>query len=482
MEITLNGLSNPSNLLCFDGVPNIIKVTDTDSGRYGSIGLSFKSGLTATGDSQYSITILDNTITNVLNPAEAVGQNFFISDDRKSTAYSVARALRACPNVTANYRVMYNNTFAEVTLSARQKGSIFYQYAISAQTNIPSTYLTLTARDGTSTSTLANANVSVELVVGGYTTTIMNKNVQQNGNNVEVAFDISSALSSRAEYGKLSTFLYDIYSLDNSGTATRIYYGNVYNYFVHGYKTKDSYNYLTLSSTPQIALAADRGISRNVFNNTILYVYDNTIPLTVYISSGSVGYSITYYDSAFNVLGTGSGSTSVSNRMADFTINLNNTYFTPNCFYVDVTIGNDTVRYNVIKPLKMTEENTRLYWRNEYGGVQFFDFTGQKSQTDEREEDIYHIGNAIFGYYSTDEKRYEGVYNINVNERINVSSHLIEKSGIWQFDSLIRAKNVWTVIDGVKYGVVVDSVSVEETEQNDVYRANVTFHTAELQS
>ena len=69
-----------------------------------------------------------------------------------------------------------------------------------------------------------------------------------------------------------------------------------------------------------------------------------------------------------------------------------------------------------------------------------------------------------------------------INERINVSSHLIEKSGIWQFDSLIRAKNVWTVIDGVKYGVVVDSVSVEETEQNDVYRANVTFHTAELQS
>lgn len=483
MEITFNGLTNPSNLLCFDGVPNIIKVTDTDSGRYGSIGLSFKSGLTATGDSQYSITILDNTITNVLNPAEAVGQNFFISDDRKSTAYSVARALRACPNVTANYRVMYNNTFAEVTLSARQKGSIFYQYAISAQTNIPSTYLTLTARDGTSTSTLANANVSVELVVDGYTTTIMNKNTQQNGSNVEVAFDISSALSSRAEYDKLKGFLYDIYLLDNSGTATRLYYGNVYNYFVHGYKTKDSNDYLILSNTPQIALAVDRGTSRNVFNNTILYVYDNTIPLTVYrLNTATVSYSVKYYDSAFNQLGTSSGSQSIGFTTPDLTISLNPTYFTPNCFYVDVTIGNDTVRYNVIKPLKMTEENTRLYWRNEYGGVQFFDFTGQKSQTDEREEDVYHIGNAIFDYYSTDEKRYEGVYNINVNERINVSSHLIEKSGIWQFDSLIRAKNVWTVIDGVKYGVVVDSVSVEETEQNDVYRANVTFHTAELQS
>ena len=481
MEITLNGLSNPGNLLCFDGVPNIIKVTDTDSGgTYSSINLAFKTGLTATGDSQYSITILDNTITNVLNPANAVGQNFFIASDPASTAYSVARALRACPNVTANYRVTSVNS--QLQLSALQKGSIFYQYAISAQTNIPSTYLTLTARDGTSTSTLANANVSVELVVGGRTVTIMNKNAQQNGNNVEVAFDISSALGSRAEYGKLSTFLYDIKLLDNTGTYTSLYYGTMYNGFTHGYKTKDSYNYLNLSSTPQIALAVDRGTSRNVFNNTILYVYDNTIPLTVYISSVSVGYSITYYDSAFNVLGTGSGSTSVSNRMADFTINLNPTYFTPNCFYVDVTIGNDTVRYNVIKPLRMTEENTRLYWRNEYGGVQFFDFTGQKSQTDEREEDIYHIGNAIFDYYSTDEKRYEGVYNINVNERINVSSHLIEKSGIWQFDSLIRAKNVWTVIDGVKYGVVVDSVSVEETEQNDVYRANVTFHTAELQS
>lgn len=481
MEITFNGLTNPSNLLCFDGVPNIIKVTDTDSGRTGQITLTFNTGLTATGDSQYSITILDNTITNVLNPAEAVGQNFFIASDRTSTIFSVARALRSCPNVTANFDVLHNGANT-VRLRAKQTGSIFYQYAISAQTNIPSAYLTLSASDGTSTSRLANTNVSVDIWVNGSATTIMNKNAQQNGNNVEVAFDISSALSSRAEYGKIKNLNYDIYSLDNSGTVTMLYYGGVYNYFTHGYKTKDSYNYLNLSSTPQIALATDRGISRNVFNNTLLYVYDNKIPLTVYTTSGSVGYSITYYDSAFNVLGTGSGSTSVSNRMADFTINLNNTYFTPNCFYVDVTIGNDTVRYNVIKPLKMAEENTRLYWRNEYGGVQFFDFTGQKSQTDEREEDVYHIGNAIFDYYSTDEKRYEGVYNINVNERINVSSHLIEKSGIWQFDSLIRAKNVWTVIDGVKYGVVVDSVSVEETEQNDVYRANVTFHTAELQS
>lgn len=480
MEITLNGLTNPSNLLCFDGVPNIIKVRDVDSGgTYGMITFSFKSGLTATGDSQYSITILDNTITNVLNPANAVGQNFFIASDRASTAYSVARALRACPNVTANYRVVHNSY--GVQLQALQKGSIFNQYAISAQTNIPSTYLTLTARDGTSTSTLANANVSVELVVGGYTTTIMSKNAQQNGNNVEVAFDISSALGSRAEYGKLYTFLYNIKLLDNSGTATRLYYGNVYNYFTHGYKTKDSNDYLILSNTPQIALAVDRGTSRNVFNNTLLYVYGNTIPLTVYTTSGYVGYSIVYYDSAFSALGSDYAFVQVNNNVSEINATLNASYFTPNCFYVDITIGSNTIRYNVIKPLKMTEENTRLYWRNEYGGIQFFDFTGQKSETRERDEATYHNGNAIFDYYSTTEKAYEGVYKVNVDEKINVSSHLIEKDGRWQFDSLVRAKKVWTIIDGVQYDVIIDSVSVEETEQNDIYRASVQFHTAELQ-
>ena len=478
MEIFFNGISNPSNLICFDGVPNIIKITDTDSGRTGQITLSFNSGLTATGDGQYSITILDNTIVNVLNPSEAVGQNFFASDDRVSTAFSVAMALRACPNVTANYIVQYNSTFARVTLYARQKGSIFNQYSIPAQTNIPSSRLTLTATDGTSTSPLNNANVSVNLIVDGYTTTIMNKNVH----NGEVAFDLSSILGSRAEYGKLKSFLYDIYLLDNSGSVTRLYYGNVYNYFTHGYKTKDSNDYLILSNTPQIALAVDRGTSRNVFNNTLLYVYDNTIPLTLYrLNTATVSYSVKYYDSAFNQLGTSSGSQSIGLTTPDLTIQLNPTYFTPNCFYVDVTIGNETVRYNVIKPLKMTEENTRLYWRNEYGGIQFFDFTGSKSETRERDEATYHNGNAIFDYYSATEKAYEGVYKVNVDEKINVSSHLIEKDGRWQFDSLVRAKKVWTIIDGVQYDVIIDSVSVEETEQNDIYRASVQFHTAELQ-
>lgn len=487
MEITFNGLSNPSNLICFDGVPNIIKVKDVDSGgTYGMITLSFKSGLTATGDSQYSITILDNTITNVLNPAEAVGQNFFIASDRASTAYSVARALRACPNVTANYRVLYSNFY--IRLQALQKGSIFYQYAISAQTNIPSDYLTLTANDGTSTSRLANTNVSVDMWIGSDLFTTMQKNAQQNGNNVEVAFDISSALGSRAEYGKVSnSFTFNISTLDNTGTYYSLYYGGNYNTFTHGYKTKDSYNYLTLSSTPQIALAVDRGKSRNQFNNTILYVYEPSIPLSVYSTQRQVTATVKFLDSAYNTIDTEThvhDYGSVFNYLHDFDNKITNTAAFNQAFYIDVTIGSDTLRYNVIKPLKMTEECTRLYWRNEYGGIQFFDFTGQKSQTDEREEDTYHIGNAIFDYYeySSDEKRYEGVYNINVNERINVSSHLIEKSGIWQFDSLIRAKKVWTVIDGVKYGVIIDSVSVEETEQNDVYRANVTFHTAELQS
>ena len=477
MQITFNGLSNPSNLICFDGVPNIIKITDTDSGRTGQITLTFNSGLTATGDGQYSITILDNTIVNVLNPSEAVGQNFFASDDITSTAFSVARALRACPNVTSNYIVILNGLLDGVILRARQKGSIFNQYSIPAQTNIPSSRLTLTATDGTSTSPLNNANVTVDLMVDGTTVTM-----QKNAHNGEVAFDISSVLGSRAKYDELNVFYYDIYLLDNSGTSTRLYTGYLYNYFTHGYKTKDSNDYLILSNTPQIALAVNRGTSRNVFNNTLLYVYDNTIPLTLYrLNTATVSYSVKYYDSAFNQLGTSSGSQSIGLTTPDLAIQLNPTYFTPNCFYVDVTIGNETVRYNVIKPLKMTEENTRLYWRNEYGGIQFFDFTGQKSETRERDEATYHNGNAIFDYYSTTEKAYEGVYKVNVDEKINVSSHLIEKDGRWQFDSLVRAKKVWTIIDGVQYDVIIDSVSVEETEQNDIYRASVQFHTAELQ-
>ena len=420
-----------------------------------------------------------NTIVNVLNPSEAVGQNFFIGSDAASTAFSVARALRACPNVTANFIVSQSSN--QVSLYAKQKGSIFGMYSVSVQSNIPSNKLSVVSTDGTSTSTLNNANVSVGIGIYGYQRAVLEKNAH----NGEVAFDVSSVLGSYAEYGKVTHSYFDVKMVDESGTYSLISY-NLTCYFTKGYKTKDSSPYLYISNTPQIALAVDRGTSRNVFNNTILYVYDNTIPLTVYRNSAmvigqSVEYTVTYYNSALQSLGTSTGSASVLSYVAELSIPLSSTYFTPNCFYVDVTIGQNTLRYNVIKPLKMTEENTRLYWRNEYGGVQFFDFTGGKTETRDAEANTYHRGDAIYNYYEETQKDYEAVYSVNVDEKINVTSHLIEKDGRWQFDSLVRAKKVWTIIDGVEYGVIVDSVSVEETEQNDIYRANVSFHTTELQ-
>lgn len=484
MDITLNNLYNYAGrrYILFDEVPNIITVKDTESGSTSQIVLTFKNGFYATGNSQYAITILDNTISNVLNPQDAVGQNFYGSNNKESLAFSAARALRACPNVTANYNIGTSNE--TVTLTAKQIGSIFSQYAIDFETNIPSTFMTYTKQDGNASNTLHNANIQLDITYDVYQPlAVMEKNMH----NGRVDFDISKALSTLADYGRFQRFSYGVSALNSDGQYINLWANasNAYDLIAKGYKTKYSNKFLTLSDTPQIALAVDRGTSRNVFNNTLLYIYDKTLPVTVYVNSNTVNYTITYYDSAMVVLGTQNGNGNVNNFVCELDITLSDTYFNSQCFYIDLTIGGNTVRYNLIKPLKMTEENTRIYWRNEYGGIQFFDFTGQKSQTEERSNTTYHNGNAIFEYYDTEYQTkplaYENNQIVTVNEKINVQSHLIEKDGIWQFDSLARAKKAWTIIGGTQYDIIIDSVSVEETEQNNIYRASVQFHTAELQ-
>ena len=111
MDIKLNGQAwdAASNLICFTGIPNILEVGD----RYiystkAFLTLTFKENLASTvsGNGQYNITVLGESITNVLDATNAINKNYFISSANTSTAASVAKAFRNCPSIIANFTVM----------------------------------------------------------------------------------------------------------------------------------------------------------------------------------------------------------------------------------------------------------------------------------------------------------------------------------------------------------------------------------------
>ena len=57
-----------------------------------------------------------------------------------------------------------------------------------------------------------------------------------------------------------------------------------------------------------------------------------------------------------------------------------------------------------------------------------------------------------------------------------MKSHLFEEDGKYVFNDLIQSPEVWTVINGQEYAIILDSVSVEETDRNNIYEATVKYH------
>ena len=143
------------------------------------------------------------------------------------------------------------------------------------------------------------------------------------------------------------------------------------------------------------------------------------------------------------------------------------------CFYIDVAFGSDAIRFNVIKPVQMTEYCQRILWRNSYGGISFVDLTGQKTET--RELNLQTYQKNIFDYYTDPVNELEKVYDNDVEYQVTLRSHLFEEDGKWVYNDLIQSPEVWTTINGEKYAIILESVSVEETDNNGVYQATVKY-------
>lgn len=484
MDITYNGYGSNSGLITFTDVPNILKVEDYNIGSKTQvrIGVSGSWATATTSNGQWYIKIMDDTITNVINPNDATSKTFYIASDANSTCASIAKALRACPNIAANFTVESLNT-GYVVLIGRDNGQLVYDGWF--ETNVGDSQISLDIQNSGYTPN-QGAYIDVDVYSDGEYVTTLEKSFYGNS----TSFNMTPVLTTLAEEGRGVEYQLKVTSYDPNASTPYTTVGTVgSNWIVNGYMCNQGQKYLELNRT-LLAANYTRGEERDVDNNTILYTYFNEIPFSVYPYSSSVGsIFISYLDSAENLIYSASTTwrmTDTSKKLFDANVWLNHQEgrFFQQAFYIDINFGNIfTLRYNVIKPLKASDKAQRIYWRNSYGGVSFFDFTSQRSETRNLEVTTYQKN--IFDYYDGNEKNeLDKVYDNKVEYQVTLKSHLIEKDGIYIFNDLLQSSSVWTEINGEQYAIILDSVSVEETAQDNVYEATVKYkysqHPSEL--
>lgn len=463
--------SNAKNLVTFTDIPNILKVTDASGGTKQTISLTFNGNLAGVLHTEpWTITIQGETISSVDTFDKAINKSFFVSQSNNTTAVSAARALRNCPNIAALYTVQqYQNG---IILTAKDIGS----FTVTVDSNISSTYLTRIVTQGSSQSQLVGSKIDVDVYNGSEYITTLEKNFY----NGEAAFNMSPVLTTFAKRGKTEDYLFRVNTISQSGDYQVL--GTVgTNYISQGYMCNQGNKYFPLTTLEIPAQNFSRGTDKDSWNNTILYLYGNSIPFSFYTNSQSVSHiDVVYRNSAFERIGAFDWNDSQAHATSDNYLVTTyiplNTDTLKNSFYVDVKFETqqDFVRYNVIKPLKATEYYQRIYWRNSYGGVSFFDFTSAKTETRDLETTTYQKN--IFDYYTDSRNELEKVYNNEIKYNVTLKSHLFENDGKYVFNDLAQSPEVWTEINGEIYAIIMESVSVDElNDRNNIYEATVKY-------
>lgn len=476
MQILFDNLGTNRALFTFTDVPNILSLKEpNNTGGVASVTLTFQGILygQTSPDGYWYITLDDNTIIGVNNYQDAVNRNFLVSNSNQSTAASVARALRNCPTVAANYLVQHQGQ--QVIVTARE-GGLWYP---NLKTNIPTQYLDKTIRNGSDKTVPDGTIINVDVFANGAYKTTLEKNFY----NGECNFNMSPVLTTFAEYGKTVPYYFRISQITrgqyNLLTTTED------SYITPGYMVNQGQPFLQVTNNVQLAQNVKRGTPKAVSNNSILYVYNPSITISFYQNTpGSQFIDVIYRNSALQEIHSAdvTFTSSDSSKLKTHTINLNESWLRDS-FYVDVYFEQtgETIRYNVIKPLKATEYCQRVYFRNSYGGTSFFDFTGQRQE--EKTFTTMTYNTSIFDYYDEYSKHtLEKIYDRDVTYTVSLKSHLIEKDGTYIFNDMIQSTDVWTVINGETYSIIIDSLDVQETQNNDIFEATIKYHYSQTPS
>lgn len=466
MKLTYNGVSNPSNMLTFSDVHNILKIQDETVGTLTSIKITI-SPTTTSSDGQYYITLLGETVTSVANPSNASNKRFYLGTSAEANAMYLAKALNSCPSIASNYDIYADQ--GSCNLVAKIIGLKVTDTTNMLLTNIPTNLYNVSLVNGQSTSNLLGSRVVANIMSGTKYITTLEKTFYGN----EVAFDMSQVLSTISDYGRTRDYSISVSALLLNGGLTKI--GNIRGCTTNGYIANSSSKYITLSNSLALNMAVgDTPI--------IFYTYGSTIPFSILRPSGtsSMSYTVNFKDSTKKTI---SSRTYAKTFTAEDTNLVDDSITIPkdnadDIYYVDIVLDGKTYTFNVIKPLKAVGTWKRVYWRNEYGGIQFFDFTSSEVESHSFETETYEKN--IFDYYEDSDSELKRIYKTTNSMSVKLKSHIMEKDGRWVFNSLERSRRLWVEENGIRRYIIPSSVEVtEETDYSGIYTASLKYQYSE---
>lgn len=460
------------NLVTFTDVPNILKVSDSSAGTHADLAMEIVSDFEqdTTADTQWYITFYGDTITNVLDPQNANGKRFYVSQDEASTAFSIGMALRSCPKISTSFIITISGT--EISLIAKTIGKKWNNSSNVFYTNIPDWAMEAWGTSsGSATSTYFNSKIIVEAYAEGqydssafgsdfdYVTSFEKTLTDQ-----PTSFNVSPFLSTVSEYGIARPYQFNVtaYKTDN-GHAIPI--GSFSANSIVGYEVNNSQPYLFADKTKILA--------NNVGK---LYVYDNALDYSVLQVDGYWLEKIRIYNSLDGQIYSADSITyrTADNLVRDINRNLPESALTQG-YYLTLQINSgDVMRYDIIKPLKTSETFKRVFWRNCYGGVSFFDFVS--TQSDSSDVDIETYEKNIFDYYDATYKEKRKIYSSNFEKTFTLTSHLFKEEGKWIFDDMMKSKMLWIKNGNKRLIIIPKSISVEENSAyNGLFTAKFTY-------
>ncbi len=486
MNILLNGNINPQQYITFNNVPTILKIDSFGDGDKARLEITVTTGgntsepcyIRINGYTITSTNVLGNDVSSVYLVPLSLGGSY-----TKASAYSIAKAFQNTGLINS-YNVycdnqVYGSTSSKVIIEAKEKGK---QYNFT-EIDTNATYISFSSpTNGSSSDLLTGAKVVLDVYaepditkqteIGANSKVLphlvtVEKNYYKDGIN----FDLSPILASVTENGNLTQYNVTASYVKN-GQATVI--GELsHNYAANGYSVNQGKFYIPKFSGLYLAQNVSRGTDKSTYNNTTLYYIDGeSITLSFYCYDFSTKtLTINYLDSALNQISTQSVSITPDKSLYTYSF-----VPTEGAYYVDiVTTNQGTIRYTNVKPLRygnMNEYQT-LYWYNSYGGVSFFPFTAKRTEERETEKTLYKKQN--FNLYTDNIKGMNKVYSMNNQYSVTLTTHYMDKDGVYSLYDLMNSFEAWTEINGVKYEVIVTDLNVTESNISGVWQGTVTY-------
>lgn len=469
MDVKINNINitkdTNMHMITFNHIPTVLSIKGSVGSGYSSYALTIGTGKDLEGNEYVKFGNSTLTATNDVN--EAVNSIFYMSSTASSTimAYYLAKALNSTSE-SASYNIYSLEN--KVYIESKEVGFTLD----NIETNI-SGFFTVSKNTSTTSNELDNSKIIVNI----FNDDKFVASLAKNAINSECKFDLSPILIANTKEGELFNYNIKISQLTTTNNVSITEANKLYS--TNGYSVNQGKYYLNmLDMTNNFVLLQNisRGEERDVNNNTILYCAEPSITLSLAnITDATVPeITVNYLDSLYGQIATEtlSGFTA-KNKIYNCTLNLNKENFEAST-YVDVVLPtNQTIRYNVIKPLKYSDITSRVYWYNSYGGISFFDFTGSRTEERKTEKSTYKKSNLSL--YENKQKSLDKIYSNELEYEVTLTTHMIERDGLYSLYDLVNSYHAWIVINGEENEIIVTDFKINESQNNNIYQCEIKY-------